>query len=256
MLDGRQAALNSRILLSSGISLLLAAASRLPSWEVSSPVSWLIGTVNVGFLPIFGQIFVLGAFCFTYLALREYLALRTAIQAGTSAGCKNEDPVLHAMDSSSIDPADRLLRTVTFVQKMWAFGIPVLAYVILLVSYFDFVRPKIEGCIDTGKPECFEWRYPSRAGQVADLLLGNGGRTGFRPLTPAIQAALRDRGKAAQDEKKFSEGDRLLRLASTIPWIYPPWQTWAYIAGLALQIWISARGWREYKGVPKTRTRH
>lgn len=51
-------------LFSSGISLLLAAASRIPTWEVSSPVAWLVGTVNVGFLPIFGPIFIFGTFLY------------------------------------------------------------------------------------------------------------------------------------------------------------------------------------------------
>src|SRR6266487_716263 len=74
-----------RTLVSSGVGLLLAAASRIPTWEVGSPVAWTVGTVSVAFLPIFGPIILLGAYCYTYDGVLELLALRGALAKNTAS---------------------------------------------------------------------------------------------------------------------------------------------------------------------------
>ena len=125
--------------------------SRLPSWEVSSPVGWLVGTVNVAFLPIFGPVLVFGAMCFTYLTLRELNEARLAIrqeQAGPAATPVGK--LLVSPSGGALRPRGRIeaiaVPLATAVQKLWAFAVPVLAYAILLCSYFDFVRPAEHDC--------------------------------------------------------------------------------------------------------------
>jgi hypothetical protein len=257
ILDNREAALEKRVLLSSGIALLLAAASRLPSWEVASPVGWLVGTVNVGFLPIFGPVLVLGTFAFTYLALREYLELRAAA-LGPIRGQEASEPgdaLLRAAFPEvrgARNPVDRALWTALVVQRLWIFAVPLAAYGILFASYLDFVRPT---CDDASNDACLVWAYPHRSGQVMDLVLGTGGWGGFKPVTPSILSALKGRAAAAGAEAAAMERHRLVQVAHYIPWIYPPIQTWAYFVGLLVQGWLSLRGWREFGTLQRVRLR-
>lgn len=81
-----------------------------------------------------------------------------------------------------------------------------------------------------------EFRYPTRTGQIVDLLVGTGGWSGFPPLEPSIRDNL-ERLAGKQNEPK--EQARLERLAQQIPWIYPPFQTWAYLGGWLLMLWIT-----------------
>lgn len=257
ILDGREAAIEKRVLLSSGIALLLAAASRLPSWEVASPAGWLVGSVNVGFLPIFGPVLVLGTFAFTYLALREYSGLRAAALGPLREHADSEsgDAILRAAfpevrgEQTPVDPA---LWTALIVQRLWIFAVPFAAYGILFVSYLDFVRPS---CDNPRSDACLVWKYPNRSSQVIDLFLGTGGWGGFKPLTPSIQSSLYGRAAAAGEEAAAIERHRLVQLADHIPWIYPPFQTWAYAAGLLVQAWLSLRGWREFGTLHRVRLR-
>jgi hypothetical protein len=255
LLEGREEALQKRVLLSSGLALLLAAVSRLPSWEVAAPVSWLVGSVNVGFLPIFGPILVLGTSCFTFLALREFVDLRKAILERAGNASQPADALVFAISPSArgaTSQTDRVLWSALFVQKLWVFVVPVVAYVVLFASYLDFVRPK---CDDAARAECLEWAHTEGWMQKLDLAVGVGGWSGFRPLTPSIQTALRKRAEAAAGADESVERQRLLSIADTIPWIYPPLQTWAYAAGLLIVAWLGWHGWREYEGVHKTRAR-
>lgn len=249
LLDRRSDAFRQRTLVSSGIALLIAAASRLPAWEVSSPVTWLIGTVNVGFLPIFGPLLVLGTFCFTYLAARELRDLQSAAAAGTLGLAPDEEHLLVLLEAAVLGAktgsrTKRFALTVArFFERLWCFGIPVLAYLILLASYFDFVRPKDPLDVDRDESARITWRFPERGDQRLDLLLGTGGWGGFRPLTPSIKDALLERARVAKDDQAV----RLRQVARTIPWIYPPLQTWAYLAGLFVLTFLAAEAWREYQ---------
>jgi hypothetical protein len=116
---------------------------------------------------------------------------------------------------------------------LWNFWVPVLAYLILMSTYFDFVRPK--------PGESSVAQYDGRPRQIADLLVGLGGWSGFRPILPSIQASLAERERTAKDTV---EAQRLREVAKSIPWIYPPGQTWAYLGGLGLIVYMSVGGWK------------
>lgn len=209
-------------MVTSGTVLLIAGVSRLPTWEVESPVSWLAGSINVGFLPIFGPIFILGAFCNVYLALRELLNLRAAAQHEIKEPSEHIE-VLLSPPRGSHGHQDPRQAIAAFVLRFWNFCVPLLAYLILISTYFDFVRPISN---DDPKPV-----YETRSGQIADLLIGKGSWKGFRPALPSITANLSERKAASKDAK---EAARLAQLSRSIPWIYPPFQTWAYIFGFIL----------------------
>jgi len=231
-----------RAMLSSGLSILLAAGSRLPTWEVKSPVAWLLGTVNAGFLPIFGPIVVFGLFCSAVLALRELLDLRRCLVAQLPPGPESQTSLvlLRAPLGLEPDPGSLHLRIAQVVMALWVFIVPLVSYAILLDTYFDFVRPK--------SPHTLEWKYAHRGAQVTDLLIGTGGWGGFRPLAPAIQSNL---DKRASDADKSEERERLRRLAKSMPWIYPPIQTWAYIGVFVLLSYLAFRSWRDLRHPPQ-----
>lgn len=212
---------------SSALVLLMAAASRLPAWEVSSSVGWFVGSVNVGFLPIFGPIFVVGASCNVYLALRDLAELRAAAIKDTGGASSEYTKVVLRPPRGTKRRSDARFVIASRALHLWNFWVPVLAYLILMSTYFDFVRP----VNDNETP-----RFESRSGQMVDLLVGVGGWSGFRPSLPSIQAALNERVKAAGKE---DDAERLRQLARQVPWIYPPFQTWAYIGGFALLVYMS-----------------
>lgn len=214
-------------LFSSGISLLLAAASRIPTWEVSSPVAWLVGTVNVGFLPIFGPIFIFGAFIYALQRRAIVADLRRTLLGDDRFGAQFGRAALEDVPTANRSVARRR-KVVRLGFDVWLCVIPIIAYAILLCSYFDFVRPERIGAR--------EFRYSSRTGQIVDLLIGTGGWAGFSPLTPSIRDNL-ERRASKQDEAK--ERARLELLAKQIPWIYPPFQTWAYLSGWLLMLWLA-----------------
>jgi hypothetical protein len=203
--------------------------------------------VNVSFLPVFGPIWVFGAMCFTYLALRELDEARRAVLRDQDASPPSLASGLLIAPSGGASPPLRRSERIavalaTTVQKLWAFAIPVIAYAVLMSSYFDFVRPA---------RDCQQWRYGTRPEQIADLLLGTGGWGGFPPCTPSIQSALEQRQK--EDPK---DRDRLARLAGNVPWIYPPWQTWLYVLGFLGLGLLSATGWRDYQLPARGSRRH
>jgi hypothetical protein len=223
-------------LYSSGLSLLLAAASRIPTWEVSSGVAWVVGTVNVGFLPIFAPIFIFGAFI--------HALQRRAIVADLRRTLLADERFSTAFAQAALDNADTRGKRAGLRRKVlrhafdyWLVLVPMIAYVILLCSYFDFTRPtKIGG---------HEYRYTSRLAQIGDLLIGFGGLSGFPPLAPSIHDNLE---RMASEQTDPKEAARLQRLAKQIPWIYPPFQTWAYLAGLIVMLWAAA-GVRRQGGI-------
>ena len=113
-----------RTLLSSGLGLLMAAASRLPTWEVAAPVQWLVGTVNVGFLPIFGPIVIFAAYCFTILGAEEVEAVGEAMR---------QKPDLSEVERALIEPNPHpspRARIAVFVLALWTFVVPLVAYAI------------------------------------------------------------------------------------------------------------------------------
>lgn len=243
--EQRQEAFYRRTLWSSGVSLLMAAASRLPSWEVSSPVSWLVGTVNVSFLAVFGPILVLGAACFTYLSLLDLEAARLTVVRQKATDVDDGAGLIFAPSGGEgvqeTRPQVLAFQLATGVQRLWVFAVPVLAYTILMASYFDFVRPARVRPAGADH-RCLSWEYPSRTAQVADLLLGLGGWFGFQPCTPSIREALIDRADRAKPEDR----QRLQALADMALWVYPPWQTWLYLAGFGGMMLLAVTGWRSY----------
>jgi hypothetical protein len=220
-------------MLSSALALLAAGASRLPAWEVSSPVGWLVGTVNVGFLSVFGPILVFGAFCNVYLGLRELSDLRAAALGDSKDKHSAYAKAVLRPPRGTRRKSDSRFVIASWGLHIWNFWVPVLAYTILVSTYFDFVRPATD---DSPNP-----RFGSRTEQIVDLLIGTGGWSGFRPNLPSIQANLADRQAEAD---KLVEVARLRQLARTVPWIYPPFQTWAYIGGLLLLIYMAWGAWR------------
>ena len=216
--------------ISSGLILAGAGASRLPTWEVSSPVGWLVGSINVGFLPIFGPILIVGAFCNVYLALHELADLRkAALDENATQRSALAEALLKPPRGAQEKPDDRRFTVASWTIRVWQFWVPVLSYVILLSTYFDFVRP----VSDTNRAP----RPESGVARTLDLLFGTNGWTGFRPTLPSIHDNLVARAKAAG---KPEEAARLLQLADSIPWIYPPLQTWAYLLGLGLLVYMAA----------------
>jgi hypothetical protein len=213
-------------LVSSGMSLLIAAASRLPTWEVSSSVAWLVGTVNVGFLPIFGPILVFGAFLYALQRRAIVADLRRTLLDDPRFRSTFAQAALEnlPLTNPKMGPTRKLLRRGF---DLWLVAIPLIAYAILLCSYFDFVRPK---------PGSRNYRFPSRTGQIVDLLIGTGGWSGFVPLTPAIHD---DLVRLAEQQDDAKERARLERIAQQVPWIYPPLQTWAYLGGWILMLWLA-----------------
>jgi hypothetical protein len=220
-------------MLSSGLALLMAGASRVPILEVSSPVGWLVGSVNVGFLPIFGPILVVGAFCALYTSLRELVDLRTVALEETKNNRSDFAKLLLRPPGGGALQKDRRDAAATLVMRVWNYWIPVLAYAILVGTYFDFVRPTSD---QIASP-----MYDTRTGQVVDLIVGRGGWSGFRPILPSIQSNLAARQAAAE---KREEVERLRQLAQAIPWIYPPFQTWVYVAGFVFLIYMVAGAWK------------
>jgi hypothetical protein len=236
-----------KTLYASGIGLLMAAVSRLPTWEVSSPVSWIIGTVNVGFLHIFGPIIIFGLFCNMYLSFKEILELRNAIYQKNDSILNSKtrsfyDTVL--LPPKGFDPNREIHRSFKIARyslKVWVLLIPLLAYLILFFSYLDFVRP--------AKDDPLKWKYQSRSMQVLDLFAGIGGWGGFKPLAPSIQDNLRSKGNIpnlTSEEKESIE-----KLSKNIPWIYPPYQTWAYLLGFLLLSYMALSAWRNSRQKPK-----
>ena len=210
-------------LYSSGLSLLMAAASRLPTWEVSSPVGWIVGSVNVGFLPIFGPIVVLGTFTYTHLAIVDLKRLHDAFEPTNSLGPGRallEGPWIHFRKRDGT--LSRAIESLTI--RAWCLIVPLLAYTILFCSFLEFARP--------ARPDSYEEMYQARSAQIVDLFVGRGGWSGFRPLAPSIQANLKAAARGADDKEKA----KLESLARSVPWIYPPWQTWAYLCGLILLV--------------------
>lgn len=226
-------------LYTSGISILLAAVSRLPTWEVSSPVSWIIGTVNVGFLHIFGPIIIFGLFCNMYLEFRELLDLRKSIQ--NKNNCTLDEKTRSYYDTilqppkgfDSVKEIHRSLKIARFSLKVWILLLPVLAYLILFFSYLDFVRPAKEGSL--------EWKYQYRSMQVLDLFFGIGGWGGFKPLAPSIHDNLKSKG--SNDNLTADEKNKIESLSKNIPWIYPPYQTWGYLGGFLLLVYMAFSAW-------------
>jgi hypothetical protein len=239
-LDGRER-LHKRTLLSSGVGLLMAAASRLPTWEVAAPVQWLVGTVNVGFMPIFGPIVIFAAYCFTLLSVEEVETLAEVIRRNPNAS-----EIERALTADNPSRTSRS-RIAAFVLGIWIFVVPLVAYAILLDTYFDFVRP--------GHTRA-ESHYTNRTDQVMDLLVGIGGWGSFKPVTPSITDNLQKRAGHAD---KQEEARRILGVAEMIPWIQAPLQTWAYIGGLVLMVFMSRRQWtlrtkRRVENIPQPET--
>lgn len=226
-----------RTLVAGGLSLLLAAASRLPTWEVAAPVEWLLGTVNVGFVPIFGPIIIFGCYCFAIAGLNEVIAVQRALLSSPKLTAVEQAILHHGAVGPARDVAPRE-RIVNYALRVWVFGVPLIAYGILLVTYLDFVRPSEKN------PD--EAMFPTHRERVVDILLGTGGWGSFRPLTPTIVDNLNKRAAAAD---KNEERERLRRVADFIPYIHAPLQAWGYILGALLMIYMAGeellgRFWR------------
>jgi len=217
-----------RTLLSSGIGVLVAAASRLPTWEVAAPVDWLIGTVNVGFAPIFGPIVIFGCYCFTMLALDEMLTIQRDLSHRDNLSSIERAVVEHTGIETPRGASGRQ-RVVSYAMRFWVFLVPLIAYTILLVTYLDFVRPEK----DHAETPMFKTHHE----RLADILLGTGGWGSFKPLTPSIADNLAKRADAAE---KPEEKERIRRVAAFMPYIHAPLQTWAYLLGLVSMIYMAA----------------
>lgn len=220
-------------LYSSGLGLLFAAASRIPTTEVSPGVAWLAGTFNVAFLSILAPIFIFGTFLHVLQRRAVVVDLRRTLLADERFRAPFSRAALDDVDPDSKWPARRrnVLRRGF---DCWLLAVPIIAYTILLCSYFDLTRPK--------QPGAAGYMYTSRSCQIADLLFGIGGWSGFPPLAPSIHDNLERMAKEQTDPK---DAARLSRMAKQGPWIYPPFQTWAYLAGLAFMLWAAAGAWRE-----------
>lgn len=231
-----------RTFLYSVISIIMAAVSRLPSWELTSPVGWVVGNVNVGFLPIFGPIIIFGMFCYVYISLRELMKLREAVREKIDG---DGNPKIKSVSEAVLQPpwglalsgnSSKSSKIAAFSIKCWMLIVPLLAYLILFFSYLDFVRPV--------KNQEFKMAYLERHYQVLDLFLGIGGWAGFKPMAPSIKSNLVkkiDNNQTLTLAEKKALKDR----AIDIPWIYPPYQTWAYVCGFFLLAVMAGSIWRQ-----------
>jgi hypothetical protein len=92
--------------------------------------------------------------------------------------------------------------------------------------------------------------FETRPLQVADLFFGLGGAQGFQPFHPSVAAALRKRAQGTAQNSPSAwdhAADPNKAIPSTsgdMPWIYPPWQTWAYVGGFAVLCVVAFRTWR------------
>lgn len=217
------------------ISLLLMVASRIPTLEVSSPVAWVSGSINVTLISLVGPILILGGFCWVCLSAIDLVDFRNSLLTTSSSTLAPaiREVLLRLPIVDAAPYAGRIARFPLRLMDGFVFVIPVICYFGLFMGYLEFVRPQERGSE--------EWRYPTRSGQIADLFFGTGGLGGFQPILPSVSAALRQRSqdqKSSQEQK--SKSDRL----GDMPWIYPPWQTWAYLAGLGTLCVVSVRTWQ------------
>jgi hypothetical protein len=207
----------------SGLSILGAGASRLPTWEVQAPVEWLAGSVNVGFLPIFGPMLIVFGYGYLYLVWQAMVRTASAIPPDLRSA---DGPL--GFELARFDGRNkRRTAAALFVFRLWCFVVPIVAYVILLTTYADFCAPGAspddQAALCTGTQ------------RVLTLVVGTQGVTGFQPRLASIQDNLRDRAMGTGDA---DERSRLLRLSSHVPWIYPPLQTWLYLGGLVFLIYL------------------
>lgn len=99
---------------------------------------------------------------------------------------------------------------------------------ILLTTYSDF-------CARPAADEPAEQQRLCTPGQRAlTLLLGTNGMA-FQPHMASIESNLRDRAEKQEPGEKA----RIESVADQIPWIYPPFQTLAYLGGLAALIYLA-----------------
>ena len=121
----------------------------------------------------------------------------------------------------------------------FVFAVPLICYLSLFFGYLELVRPV--------KADSQEWKFATRPAQIADLFFGIAGVQGFQPLNPSVSAALRQRSgqPARQNLTPPTEATKKLpSVSGDTPWIYPPWQTWAYLAGFAILCLVSLRTWQ------------
>jgi hypothetical protein len=205
-------------LLLSGLSLLAAAASRLPTWEAKAPVEWLAGSVNVGFIPIFAPILIVFGYAYLYLVWLSMLRAAEDLPIHERAA---GGPLGYEFARMGSSPSRRAAAAALVVLHLWCVAPPVAAYIALLTTYADFCAPgagpEQQAALCTGTQ------------RALTLLVGTQGVAGFKPQMASIQANLRSR---ALDVKDADERARLLQIADRVPWIYPPLQTWLYLGGL------------------------
>lgn len=226
------------------MSLLLMAASRIPALEVTSPVAWLSGSFNIVMISVLGPILIFGGFCWVCLSAGDLIDLQTALFNGRPSAIDPQvrDVLLRLPVIDALPYPTRMGRLSLRLVDGFVFGVPLLCYVVLFFGYLGLVRPV--------KPDSTEWAFKTRSGQIADLVFGIGGVQGFQPVSPSVLAALRQRSSdssakdAAQQTEPSVGAHKIANAAGEMPWIYPPWQTWAYLGGFAILCVVAFSTWR------------
>lgn len=221
------------------LSVLLMAASRIPALAVNSPVAWLSGSFNVVMISLLGPILIFVGFCWVCLNTIDLIDLRASLI--TSSRTTLEAPVrevllrLPVIDATAY--AGRSARLSLRLMDGFVFVVPLLCYAVLFSGYLELVRPKATST---------QWAFETRPQQIADLFFGTGGINGFQPLNPSVSAALQQRAKEAAAKSAPSQTEppnKASEPSAEMPWIYPPWQTWAYIGGFVTLCIIAFRTW-------------
>jgi hypothetical protein len=221
------------------LSLLLMAASRIPALAVNSPVAWLSGSFNVVMISLLGPILIFVGFCWVCLNTIDLIDLRASLLASgkTTLELPVRDVLLRLPVIDATAYEGRTARVSLRLMDGFVFVVPLLCYAVLFLGYLELVRPK---------PHSTEWEFATRSRQVADLFFGIGGIEGFQPLNPSVSAALQQKAKettAKTTPPQTESANKISDPSVEMPWIYPPWQTWAYVAGFIALCIVAFRTW-------------
>jgi hypothetical protein len=225
------------------LSLLLMAASRIPALAVNSPVAWLSGSFNIVMISLLGPILIFAGYCWVCLNAVDLVDLRTSLAGSnrTTLELPVRDVLLRLPVIDATPYPKGTGRLSLRLMDGFVFVVPLLCYAVLFLGYLELVRPKANSK---------EWAFATRSEQITDLFFGTGGIGGFQPLNPSVSAALQQRArdaasKAAQSQpgNQSDSSGKGSDPSAEMPWIYPPWQTWAYVGGFVTLCIIAFRTW-------------
>ncbi len=209
------------------VGLAIAVTARIPALIVSLPLTWITGGLSIAFLWVAAPpvLWFFHAIAFNSLSeahRARKVAENTARKQRESSSLMVTAPTAATLGDDSLIELQPTLNAVTppalFLLHGTLWLAPVIVNCVLFGSYLQFVRPGHD------RP----WKYPSRAGQEVDALVGLGGWNWFQPLAPSLQSNLANLAA----EAKGNEADKYKALQNQIPYVFFPIETWIYLAGI------------------------